>query len=110
MTLCLLPHKFPLFCVLFQSAPLNGMHWNNVTNKAFQKQKYSLLKDYALHNSQGVTRDVVYLSWLTNSALVYEPKFGGGGVVAGFQPMSTALYRSPNKLWRSNSICNYVIG
>jgi hypothetical protein len=30
------------------------------------------------------------LSWLNNSALVYEPKCGGRGVVAGSQPMSTA--------------------
>ncbi len=27
----------------------------------------------------------------------------GGGGVAGSQPMSTAVHRSPNKLWRSNS-------
>ncbi len=47
------------------------------------------------------------LSWLTNSALVYEPKCGGGGGVAGSQPMSTAVvHRSPNKFWRSNSIFN----
>jgi hypothetical protein len=26
--------------------------------------------------------------------------------LAGSQPMSTAVYRSPNKLWRSNSIIN----
>jgi hypothetical protein len=45
------------------------------------------------------------LSWLTNTALVYEPKCGGGGV-AESQPLSTAVHRSPNKLWRSNSIFN----
>jgi hypothetical protein len=27
-----------------------------------------------------------------------------GGVVAGSKPRSTAVHRSPNKLWRSNSI------
>jgi hypothetical protein len=34
------------------------------------------------------------LSWLTNSALVYEPKCGGGGggFVAGSQLMSTAVH------------------
>ncbi len=32
------------------------------------------------------------LPWLTKSALVYEPKCGGRGVVAGSQPMSTAVY------------------
>ncbi len=30
----------------------------------------------------------------------------GGGEVAGSQPMSTAVHRSPNKLWSSNSIYN----
>ncbi len=38
------------------------------------------------------------LSWLTDSALVYEPKLGGEGGVVGSQPMSTAVHRSPNKL------------
>jgi hypothetical protein len=51
-------------------------------------------------------RDVVYLSWLTNSALVYEPKCWGLGEVAGSQTMSKAVHRSPNKLWRSNWIFN----
>jgi hypothetical protein len=36
------------------------------------------------------------LFWLTNSTLVYDPKCGGGGGgVAGSQPMSTALHMSP---------------
>ncbi len=30
----------------------------------------------------------------------------GEGGIAGSQPMSTAVHRSPNKLWRSNSIIN----
>jgi hypothetical protein len=34
------------------------------------------------------------LSWLTNSALVYEPKYVGGWV-AGFQLMSTAVHVEP---------------
>jgi hypothetical protein len=42
------------------------------------------------------------LSWLTNSALAYDPKCGGRVGVAGSQPMSRAVHRSPNKLWRSN--------
>ncbi len=47
------------------------------------------------------------LSWLTNSALVYEPKkYRGRRSVTGSQPMSTAVHRSPNKLWGSNSIFN----
>ncbi len=36
------------------------------------------------------------LSWLTNSALVYEPKYGGGWV-AGFQLMSTAVHMEPKE-------------
>ena len=31
---------------------------------------------------------------------------GPDGGVTGSQPMSTAVYMSPNKLWRSNSIFN----
>ncbi len=30
----------------------------------------------------------------------------GGGGLAGSRPMSTDVHRSPNKIWRSNSICN----
>jgi hypothetical protein len=56
----------------------------------------------------GVTK-ICRLSWLTNT-LVYEPKCGGGGCgVAESQPMSTAVHRSPNKLWRSNSIFNLCL-
>ncbi len=58
---------------------------------------------------QGVTK-WCRLSWQTNSALVYEPKCGGGGrPVAGSQPMSTVVHRSPNKLWRYNSIFNLCL-
>jgi hypothetical protein len=37
------------------------------------------------------------LSWLTNSALEYEPNGGGGGGGggAGSQPMSTAVHMEP---------------
>jgi hypothetical protein len=47
------------------------------------------------------------LSWLTNSDLVYEPKCGGGGGLQGSQPMSTAVHRSSNKLWRSTPYLTY---
>ncbi len=40
---------------------------------------------------KGVTKRC-RLSWLTNSALVYEPKCGGGGGVTGSQPMTTAMH------------------
>ncbi len=43
---------------------------------------------------QGVTQRC-RLSWLTNSALVYEPKCGGKGGVAGSQPMSTDVHIDP---------------
>ncbi len=57
--------------------------------------------------SRGVTKRC-RLSLLTNSALVYETNCGGRGGVAGSHPMamSTAVNRSPNKLWRYNSIFN----
>jgi hypothetical protein len=45
-------------------------------------------------------------SCLTKSALVYEPKCGERGGVAGSQPMSIAVHRSPNKLWKSISMFN----
>jgi hypothetical protein len=35
---------------------------------------------------------------------------GGGGGVAGTQPRSTAVYRSPNNLWRSSSILQLTYG
>ncbi len=45
---------------------------------------------------QGVTKRC-RISWLTNSALVYEPKCGRRGEVAGSQtqPMSTAVHMEP---------------
>jgi hypothetical protein len=45
---------------------------------------------------QGFT--ICRLSWLTNSALLFEPKCGGrreGGGVAVFQSMSTAVHMDP---------------
>ncbi len=53
--------------------------------------------------NQGVTKRC-RLSWLTNSALVYEPKCGGRGDLLGL--LSQWVDRSPNKLGRSNSIFN----
>ncbi len=52
---------------------------------------------------RGVTKRC-RLSWLTNSALVYESKCGGKVGVVGSQPMSTAVHRSPNNFRRSYSI------
>jgi hypothetical protein len=53
---------------------------------------------------QGVTNRC-RLSWLTNRALVCEFKCGGRGV-AGTQPKSTAVHKSPNKIKRSSLILN----
>ncbi len=50
---------------------------------------------------RGSQRDVVYLG-----ALVCEPKCREREGVAGSRPMSTAVHRSPNTLWRSSSIFN----
>ncbi len=59
-----------------------------------------------IRSRQGVTKKC-RLSWLTNRALVYEPKCGGGGV-AGSQPMSIAVQMVPKYtvFWISNSIFN----
>ncbi len=50
------------------------------------------------------------LSWLTNSALVYEPKCGGEVGVAGSQQWVLLCKFNPNKLWRSSSIFNLLYG
>jgi hypothetical protein len=60
----------------------------------------------SVHFNQGLTK-TCRLSWLTNSALVYEPKYGGRGV-AGSQPMSTAVHRSPNKLWNGFHVLYFL--
>jgi hypothetical protein len=46
--------------------------------------------------AEGVTKRC-RLSWLTNSALVYESICGGRGGVAGSQPMSTSVHMVPKK-------------
>ncbi len=49
-------------------------------------------------------RDVVYIGW--SIAPLYMSPIAGGGGVAGSQPMSTAVNRSPNKLGTFYSIYN----
>ncbi len=53
---------------------------------------------------KGLQIDVVYLS--CPPATSYLPPRGGGGGWAGSQPMSTAVHRSPNRLWRYNTVFN----
>jgi hypothetical protein len=48
------------------------------------------------------------LPWLTNSALVYEPKCGGRVGFAGSQPIRTAVHWSPTKLWRHTCSSTYL--
>jgi hypothetical protein len=51
------------------------------------------------------------LSWLTNSAsYTIWARLRGGGRRCGVSAMSTAVHRSPSKLWRSNSIFNLCFG
>ncbi len=45
-------------------------------------------------------------SLLTNSVLVYEPKYGGGGGLWGLSQWEQLCAWRPNTLWRSNSIFN----
>ncbi len=96
-------------CVCFAAHTLMFVELSDcdlIKNSTEQAPRMSLLRlsirIYAYH---GVTKRC-RPSWLTNGALVYEPKCGGKGEVARSQPMSTAVHRSPNKLWRSNFIFN----
>jgi hypothetical protein len=53
----------------------------------------------------GVTKKC-RLSWLTNSALVYERPNAGDRGLRGLSKRVQLCSWSPNKLWRSNSIFN----
>jgi hypothetical protein len=78
---------------IFFAVPYTGLHALSHLLSTIQCSKSYI---------QGVTKSC-RLSWLTNSP-EYEPGCGWRGGVAGPQSMSTAVHRSPNKLWRSNSI------
>ncbi len=56
---------------------------------------------------RGLQRDLVYLGWPTAPSYM-SPNAGGGGELRGSHPMSmsTAVHRSPNKLWRSTTLFN----
>ncbi len=96
--------------VLFHLAFHNGFLLSCLPVLFHQSQRGSianfralLLKDdlphFLLGFIQGVTKRC-RLSWLTNRS---KMRVGEGGV-AGSQPMSTDVHRSPKKLWRYNSI------
>ncbi len=55
-----------------------------------------MIKSFPVWFQAGVTKRR-RLSWLTNSALVYEPKGGLREWVAGLQPMSTAVRTQETK-------------
>ncbi len=59
------------------------------------KLKDDSQKAWPHHGLKQVVTKRCRLSWLTNGALVYEPKCGGMGGVAGHQLLSTAVHRSP---------------
>jgi hypothetical protein len=71
------------------------------------RRTFHTLQNSEINNTviQGVTKRC-RLSWLTNRALVYEPKYGGGGGVAESRPMSTAVHRSP-KTNSTFKLCSY---
>jgi hypothetical protein len=52
-----------------------GLVWTKIIEESLQERSS---RTFALPLSQGVTKRC-RLSWLTNSALVCEPKRGGGG-------------------------------
>jgi hypothetical protein len=66
---------------------------NSVTDCRSVRILYGIFSCLRLIAHQGVTKRY-RLSWLTNSALVYEPKGGGEGG-AESQPMSTAVHMEP---------------
>ncbi len=56
----------------------------------------------------GKTLGVSPVGYKEMSSILAEQKLpnAGGGGVSGSQPICTAVHRSQNKLWRSNSIFN----
>ena len=80
------------FCVRGKTTNIGSQVLGQTFHNLAQTLQY-LAHRYTL--TQGVTKRC-RLTWLTNSALVYEPKCEGeGGGVAGSQPMRTAVYMKP---------------
>jgi hypothetical protein len=85
------------------TAVMRGSGW--LLFIAYEASDGNLLTDqqpntkFSVKAPWGVTKRC-RLSWLTNSALVFELQCGCG-VSAWSQPMSTAVHRSPKKLRRS---------
>jgi hypothetical protein len=80
--------KLAYFCCESSPAMIMCLHTRQLTPSVLGTARLESI-------GQGVTESC-RLSWLTNSALVYEPKCGwGGGRVAGSQPMSRAVHMEP---------------
>jgi hypothetical protein len=90
-TMCRLCFENKLFTTHYYALP----HW------VIWLRLQSVAKYFCLSRSSvKPTYQRCRLSWLTNCTHVCEPKYGGVGIAVP-QPM-----RTPNKLWRSNSIFN----
>ncbi len=76
--------------------------------QAFFQNKLEQQYMYAIVCMQGVSKYIVYLGWPIAPSYM-SPNAGGREVVAGSQPMSTSVHRSPKKLWRCNSILNLCL-
>jgi hypothetical protein len=91
---CPLEKNVPMFCHIFKGVPYIWFCTWFLLNLTFFKEW-----------NQGVTKRC-RLSYLANSLFVYEPKWGGGGWVAGLNQWEQLCSWSPNKLWRFNSKFN----
>ncbi len=72
---------------------------------SLEERKFECWSAYAIRFHQRVTKRC-RLSWLTNSAFVYETRYGGRGVVGCLSQWVQLCTWSPNKCCRSNSIFN----
>jgi hypothetical protein len=66
---------------------------------------YCLLVWFLLLGTRGFQRDVVYVGWPIASSYM-SPNAGGGSCGVSANEYNSTVHRSPNKLWRSNSIFN----
>ncbi len=78
-------------------------YFHNI-HESFTKTKNNYILDHL--SWSGGHKEICRLSWLTNSALVYEPKCGGGGGLRGLSRWEQLCTSSPNKLRRTNFIFN----
>ncbi len=70
----------------FWRSVLGTWNWNTLCDRRYNTSSL---------NSSSVSAGGCLLSLLTNSALLYEPKCGGRGKVAGSQPLSTTVHMEP---------------